>query len=133
MEKKIKHLEFIQNIIARLSNNSFYIKGWAITVVSIIISLNNISFTLELLFLCNLTILIFWVLDSYFIYEERTFRLLYDEVRKLDDSEINFQMNLKNNKGIIIKRIKSFFSKTLLIYYPLIMALIWIIKIINIE
>lgn len=33
-EKKLKHLEFLQNVITRMNSNSFMIKGWAITLVS---------------------------------------------------------------------------------------------------
>ena len=33
-ENKLKHLEFIQNIITRMNSNSFVIKGWSITLVT---------------------------------------------------------------------------------------------------
>ena len=33
MEKKLKHLEFIQNAINRMASNSFIIKGWCITLI----------------------------------------------------------------------------------------------------
>jgi len=33
MEAKTKHLEFVQTTINRMANNSFLLKGWAITVV----------------------------------------------------------------------------------------------------
>lgn len=35
-ESKIKHLEFLQNCISRMANNSFIFKGWALTIVSAI-------------------------------------------------------------------------------------------------
>jgi len=31
MENKIKHLEMLQNVIARMASNSFIIKGWSVT------------------------------------------------------------------------------------------------------
>ena len=31
MDNKIKHLEMIEAIIERMANNSFLLKGWAIT------------------------------------------------------------------------------------------------------
>lgn len=34
MESKIKHLEMIQGIINRMASNSFYLKGWAVTLVA---------------------------------------------------------------------------------------------------
>ena len=39
MEQKMKHLEFIQNVITRMNSNSFLIKGWAITLVSALFAL----------------------------------------------------------------------------------------------
>jgi hypothetical protein len=32
LDAKLKHLEFIQGVIARMSNSSFLFKGWAIRV-----------------------------------------------------------------------------------------------------
>ena len=37
-EDKLKHLEFIQNIITRMNTNSFLIKGWAVTIASAILA-----------------------------------------------------------------------------------------------
>ena len=36
MENKIKHLEMIECIIERMAKNSFQLKGWAVTLVSIV-------------------------------------------------------------------------------------------------
>ena len=38
-DEKLKHLEFIQNVITRMNRNSFQLKGWAITIVSAILAL----------------------------------------------------------------------------------------------
>ena len=42
-DKILKHLEFIQNTINRMSTNSFIIKGWAIALVGIILGLNKLE------------------------------------------------------------------------------------------
>jgi hypothetical protein len=34
VEAKLKHLEFIQSVIARMATNSFLFKGWAITIAA---------------------------------------------------------------------------------------------------
>jgi hypothetical protein len=31
-EHRLKHMEFIQAVVGRLASNSFFVKGWAITV-----------------------------------------------------------------------------------------------------
>ena len=38
---KLKHLEFIQGIITRMANNSFMLKGWAVTLVAGIFALSS--------------------------------------------------------------------------------------------
>ena len=34
MEKKVKHLEFLQGIVNRLATDSFRMKGWSVVLVS---------------------------------------------------------------------------------------------------
>ena len=38
MEKKLKHLEFIQEIINRMARNSFMLKGWTVILVGAIVA-----------------------------------------------------------------------------------------------
>jgi hypothetical protein len=38
-KEKIKHLEFIQNVITRMNKNSFQLKGWTVTIVSAILAI----------------------------------------------------------------------------------------------
>ena len=95
MSNKIKHLEFIQNIIDRQAKNSFLLKGWVITLVaaSFALSVKNETF-IKILFVYFL-IFIFWVLDSYYLWQERKFRCLYDHVRKLKEDKVDFDMSTK--------------------------------------
>lgn len=76
-----KHLEFIQNIINRMSNNSFLLKGWNVTVSSAILALiisdPNPLFAGVALF----SALSFWGLDAYYLRQERLFRSLYNDLR----------------------------------------------------
>ena len=80
-ESVVKHLEFIQSIINRMSNNSFLLKGWNVTVSSailaLIISNPNPLFAIVAL----LSSLSFWGLDAYYLRQERLFRSLYDDIR----------------------------------------------------
>ena len=38
--------------------------------------------------------IVFWGLDGYFLWQERLFRALYDRVRQLEESEIDFSMDI---------------------------------------
>lgn len=64
-ENKIKHLEFLQNVIARLNSNSFQIKSWAITIVAALLALyvDSDSNTFYILIAIFPTIL-FWGSDA---------------------------------------------------------------------
>lgn len=77
---RIKHLEFVQGVINRLANNSFLIKAWVITVF-----LAGIGYFFNqkqpLALLATIfVILIFWLLDTFYLEQERLYRKLYADV-----------------------------------------------------
>ena len=92
MERKIRYLEFIQNIISRMANNSFMLKGWAITLVSgifVLIPQNINKLNLGIMYI---PIIMFWFLDTYYLQKERSYRSLYDKVRLMKDEDIDFSL-----------------------------------------
>jgi hypothetical protein len=95
-DNKIKHLEFIQNVITRMNSNSFIIKSWCITLVSALFAFtakdSNISFAL----ITYIVIPCFWILDGFFIYREKDYRDLYEIVRNKNEEEIDFDMKPAN-------------------------------------
>jgi hypothetical protein len=82
-EAATTHLEFIQNIINRMSNNSFLIKGWSITVTSAILALEVSNPQPLFAVIALFSSLSFWGLDAYYLRQERLFRCLYNEVRQV--------------------------------------------------
>jgi hypothetical protein len=129
MQNKIKHLEFVQAVINRMANNSFLLKGWAITIITALFALFVNETSYKHLLIIYLPVIIFWFLDGYFLSRERLFRAHYNHVRKLSENEIDFSMEVEkyqNNKNYSI--VKSIFSKTLLsFYFPLITIMVIII------
>lgn len=125
MENKRKHLEFIQNIISRMAGNLFFLRGWTITLIAALLALfargNNTNYIIY--FLIVLT-LVFWILDGYFLSQERLYRDLYNYVRKLKEEEIDFSMDTSEYKKFKKNTlIYSMFSSTLLVFYlPLIIT-----------
>lgn len=103
MDKKIKHLEMIQSVIERMGNNSFLIKGWSITLVSAIfvvaIQDKDKSTAIWTLF----PALIFWLLDGFYLWQERLLRSLFDHVRKLDEKKIDFSMDTSHIRDVKIR------------------------------
>ena len=89
---KLKHLEFIQNVITRMNTNSFQIKGWTVTIVSamlaIYVSSKNSYFILAGIF----PNIIFWFLDSFYLQQERKYRGLYNDVAEISDNPKNLKL-----------------------------------------
>lgn len=113
MEKKLKHLEFIQNIIARMAKNSFLLKWWSITITTALIAISIKEKDLIFLFISIFPIIIFWFLDSYFLKQEKLYRKLYDEVRLKDEKKIDFSLKTNWEESLC----SSLFSITLLLFY----------------
>jgi hypothetical protein len=80
-EDAIKHLEFIQAVIARQAQNSFATKGWAVSLVAGILVLANKFAGWQYELVALLPAIVFWGLDAFYLRQERLFRKLYDSVR----------------------------------------------------
>jgi hypothetical protein len=80
-EERLKHLEFVQAVIARHANSSFLVRGWALTVIAAYLAIVATRFEPLLAAMALVPLLAFWALDGYFLWQERLFRALYDDVR----------------------------------------------------
>jgi hypothetical protein len=125
LEAKVKHLEFIQNIISRMANNSFLLKGWAITVVGALIALNKDGLDSKVIAIAFFLMFMFWVLDAFFLSQERLFRQRYDEVRKKEEGDIDFSMALEAQRSVFSDLVNVFFSFTLGWFYGLLSVAIF--------
>lgn len=127
-EDKIRYIELVQSIISRLANNSFLLKGWTITLIAAIFSLSDKimkNFTFTIYFF----ILIFWILDSYYLYQERLYRDLYNKVIEIRDEYsplFSLKIDKKRNEKII-SFFKSFFSFTEVSFYLLLLLITFFI------
>lgn len=59
MEKKVKHLEFLQGIVNRLATDSFRMKGWSVVLVSALFVLLVREEQMELALVGLIPILVF--------------------------------------------------------------------------
>ena len=80
MDDKLKHLEFIQNIITRLNSNSYQIKSWAVTLVAAVLALYASTQKTDFILVGVFPTIIFWLMDAYCLKQERKFRGLYNDV-----------------------------------------------------
>jgi len=133
MENKRKHLEFIQGAINRMAGNLFFLRGWTITLIAALFAFFAKKTNTDFIFIVYFPVIIFWILDGYFLSQERLFRALYNHVRKLDEKEIDFSMDTSEyNKDKRNGWLCSMFSSTLLFFYlPLVGVMLLITYLIN--
>ena len=128
-ENKIKHLEFLQNIITRMNTNSFQIKTFTITIVSALLAVFASVKNEFFIFMCIFSVLLFWFLDSYYLQQERKFRGVYNNVSglKQDVAIKDFEMPIHKFTGGQFNYWNVFFSKTIVLFYGIIMVTLAII------
>jgi len=133
MENKRKHLEFIQGAINRMAGNLFFLRGWTITLIAALFVIFVKDVNTDFIFVVYFPVIIFWILDGYFLSQERLFRALYNHVIKLDEKEIDFSMNTsKYNEDKRNGWLRSMFSSTLLFFYlPLVGVMLLVIYLVN--
>lgn len=85
-DQRIKHLEMIQAVVARLGSNGFLIKGWAVTIAGAFVALSVNAEDCSFARVGVISSCVFWGLDGYFLRAERRFRALGGRVRKFDPS-----------------------------------------------
>lgn len=110
-DRKLKHLDHIQNVITRMNANSFLIKGWTVTLVAALFALADKTKEQHLYLIAFIPVPVFWLLDGFFLATERRFRDLYKKVAKTEELHIDFDMNPYHDiKLIKIKEHESWYS-----------------------
>lgn len=117
MESKLKHLEMIQNVINRMAGNSFLLKGWSVTLVSALFALATKDSNPLFLFVAYFPCICFWLLDAYFLRQERLYRKLYSNVCGKGENEIDFSMDASVFSASVQSWGRTAFSNTLSLFY----------------
>jgi hypothetical protein len=125
MEAKLKHLEFIQNVITRMNSNSFMIKGWTIAIVSALFALAANNSNQKLIWAVFIIVPVFWILDGFFLSMERQYRGLYNDVIIKDTTD--FEMKTTQYNNVDRTWVCSIFSSTLFVFYGLLFFLTFIV------
>ncbi|HMO52380.1 MAG TPA: hypothetical protein PKE26_15870 [Kiritimatiellia bacterium] len=131
MDAKLKHLDFIQGVINRLSTNSFLLKGWSVVLVSALLALSAKDSDVAYIILAYFPAIAFWSLDGYFLSLERRYRRLYDEVRTRSNDDIDFSMKLPDVDGLFDSWQSAFLSKTLLPFHGSLIGAILVVMLIQ--
>lgn len=96
----IKTIDLLQSCITRMSQNSFMVKGWTITLTGIILALVPETFDVRLLcIICFVLIICFWILDAFYLQKERLFRRKYELLIKNPESnDLYFDLDIRSLK-----------------------------------
>lgn len=95
MEHKVAHLQMIQTVISRMATNSFLLKGWTVTLISALFVLADSGSDRVFLLVAAFPTVVFWLLDGYFLGQERCYRALYDQVRSTVGQDVDFSLNAR--------------------------------------
>ncbi len=117
-EKVVEHLKLTQAVIDRLGRNSLWVKTWSLSLVVTAMILVAIQDLRHLIFILMPITLVLgsWTLDGYFLWQERLFRKVYDELRVQSDTD--FEMNpMKHKNKPKCSWLSAILSVTLVIFY----------------
>lgn len=126
-EYLLKEVEIVQDVISRMGNNSFLIKGWAVTLIVASLLIIGTSYHH---FVALLPWLVFWYLDAYFLRTERLYRKLYEWLVKnrVTSNEFLLDMDRTSLERRFGKEVlctsQMMFSKTLIVFYGLLLIII---------
>lgn len=116
-EGRIKHLEMLQAVISKMSNNSFVIKSWCVTLVAGLLALSAKDSNHTLVFIAYLPLLMMWGMDAFYLRQERLYRQLYDECRAQLDAPADFSMSTTAVEPQTPSWLRVTVSRTLLLFY----------------
>ena len=117
MKKKeeyiIKSLEFLQNIIARLNNNSFSVKVFATTIFGLLITLYIEKKDILFIYICLVCMIVLALMDSLYLCNERKFSKIYSNIIKSSkDKDLEVKIvNYLYKKGFQIDEIRRYLNE----------------------
>lgn len=99
-EDKKEHLKMIEDIITRMASNSFQLKSWTVSLISAILIFADFKNEICFIWIAYIPIIVFWILDAFYLQLERKYRGLYNLVQKdyvnKTDNVSCFDMSTKN-------------------------------------
>lgn len=124
---QIKHLEFIQLVITRMNVNSFFLRGWSVTLVAALFAFAAKDINIEYVIITYISTPLFWILDGYYLSQERKYRDLYNKIRLTEEKDVNFDMNATIMNSSKNSWISSIFSITNLIFYGTLIGITFVV------
>lgn len=126
-----KHLEIVQGIIARMSENSRSCKVWCITLVSAVLVLVVRTEDIEYAFIALVPAGLLLILDTYYLALERAFRKSYDificklHRGKLTPADLYTVKRLGSMSKHVLSSLKSFSILPFYLAVLVMVSLVW--------
>ena len=120
------HLAMIQGVVNRLAQSSFLLKGWSVVLVSALLAFAANSSEGIVLYIALLPAVVFWALDGYFLWQERSFRALYDHVRTQKEADLDYGMDTRSAPSLVPYH-RAVFSRTISLFHGAILVTILVI------
>lgn len=116
-----KEIDLIQNCISRMARNSFMLKGWAISLLAVVLAITTDRLNpLFLFFSVFVPLVCFWYLDAFFLRTEKMYRKMYEWVLKeRKEGRLDFQYDLEPSrfKNQVKSHCRVMLSTTLRVFY----------------
>ena len=123
-ENKIAYLQMIQEPIGRMSTASAIFKGFAATIVAGIATISYCEVNTWVLGLSFVPVLLFALLDIYYLQLEKKYRYLYEQVRT-GTHAVDFSMELPKDKKAAKARVRDCIkSPSVWLFYPAMIAIL---------
>jgi hypothetical protein len=119
-----REIALVQDVIKRMASNSFFIKGWTITLVAATLILKGSKIQTLIAFI---PLFGFWFLDSYYLRQERLYRKLYEWVIKnrTTDATNCYDLSTKRFKKDVHSIFRIVFSQTIFwFYFPILLIIL---------
>lgn len=129
MNEIIEHLKLIQGVINRMSQISFILKGWTVSISIAILGFATSTSNYWVCLIALFPALVFWALDAYYLRQERLFRCLYDKVRNNESKIPAFSMDTSTCSNDVDIWRKTLWTKTIFWLHGLTVVLIMIVTI----
>lgn len=123
-----KEIDLIQACIERMSQHSFQLKGWLITLIGVLLTLGRNEIILVNIFLIFISIT-FWYLNAVYLRYEKQYRELYAWVikeRVNGNKEYLYDLDIRRFDGIEDRK-SLMFKNTLKVFYGTVTMLLIIL------